>query len=55
MRKQCVISLAAAEGLLNVAKTAGGDRDRVVETVVLYPASFSDPERSIAVSLFTQI
>jgi AraC-like DNA-binding protein len=55
MRKEPKISLAAAAGLLEAIKAAGGSPDHVLETVGLDGAVFSQPEGAIAVSLFAQI
>lgn len=55
MSKEPRISLAAANGLLDAIKAAGGDPDRVLETVGLDRSVFSQSEGSIAVSLFAQI
>src|SRR5215475_9936719 len=55
MRKEPVTSLAAAAGLLEAIKSAGGSPDHVLEAVGLDSALFSQPEGSIAVSLFARI
>src|SRR5262245_3283019 len=55
MRKEPVISLTAAAGLLEAIKSAGENPDHVLEAVGLDSALFSQPEGSIAVSLFARI
>src|ERR1043166_9698344 len=55
MRKEPVIAITVTIGLLDAIRAGGGDPDRVLEAVGLDRTVLSQPEGSIAVSLFARI